>query len=284
MALELKGSPVRDEIINKISREIEKDGIAVNLLIIRMGEKANDLAYEKSIIREAEKACIKVMVKHINPAIGLTETKNMIEGLNEDPNIHGILVLRPMDNKEIEDLIVKTLSLHKDVDGITPLSMAGLYQGSKEVFPPCTAQACMEILKHYRIDIKGKKAVVVGRSLVIGKPVSMLLLASNASVTICHSKSEDLEGVVRGGDLVITAIGRAGALTKNYFCPNQVVLDVGINFDEDGKLTGDIAFKEVANIVKAITPVPGGVGAVTTALLLEHTLIAARIAAGNINI
>ena len=161
------------------------------------------------------------------------------------------------------------------MDGITDGSMVGVFAGREQGFPPCTPQACMEILDHYQIDCTGKKAVVVGRSLVVGKPAAMMLLKKNATVTVCHTRTKDMPSVVKEADIVIVAAGRAGVVDDRYVSPGQIIIDVGINVNDQGRLCGDVAYDKVEPIVEAITPVPGGVGSVTTSVLVGHVVEAA---------
>ena len=195
--------------------------------------------------------------------------------MNKDDNIHGVLLFRPLPKHLNEEKIINALDIEKDVDGITDGSMAGVFAGKKQGFPPCTPSGCMEILDHYGIDCTGKKAVVIGRSLVVGKPAAMMLIKKNATVTVCHTKTKDMPSVVREADIVIVAAGRAGVVDGSYLRAGQTVIDVGINVNEEGKLCGDVNFEEADRIVDAITPVPGGVGSVTTSVLVSHVVEAA---------
>jgi len=184
-------------------------------------------------------------------------------------------MFRPLPKHLKEDEIVEMMNPAKDIDGITSGSMAGVFMGTKQGFAPCTAQACMEILDHYGIDCTGKKAVVVGRSLVVGKPAAIMLLGKNATVTVCHTRTLDMPSVVREADIVIVAAGRPGVIDGRYLSPGQIVIDVGINVNEEGKLCGDVLYEEAEPIVDMITPVPGGVGSVTTSVLVGHVVEAA---------
>lgn len=198
-----------------------------------------------------------------------------VDRVNNDDNIHGVLIFRPLPKHLDEAAVIKALSPEKDVDGITDGSMVGVFAGTNQGFPPCTPWACMEILDHYGIDCTGKKAVVIGRSLVVGKPAAMMLLKKNATVTICHTKTKDMPSVVKEADIVIVAAGRAGIVDDTYLRNGQVVIDVGINVNEEGKLCGDVDYAKAEPIVEAITPVPGGVGSVTTSVLVGHVVEAA---------
>lgn len=272
MAMRLSGAPVRDKILKYILLKGREAGVNAGLTVLRMGEKPEDLAYEKSIIAMGEKAGITVKVKLLDENMTDKKAKDLISEINNDKSIHGVLLLRPMANKEAERLIAENLLPSKDVDGITPSCMAGLYGADKTYFPPCTARACMEILSFYNLSPKGKRVVVIGRSLVIGKPVSMMLLREDATVTICHSKTSNLKEITKNADIVIVAIGRREAIGGEFFEKGQTVIDVGINVTEENKLIGDVNYEEAFSIVDNITPVPGGVGSVTASLLLLHCL------------
>lgn len=268
----LKGPPVAKEIKEYIKEKLKATSKDVGLGLIRMGSKPDDISYEKSIVRQGEELGISVVTIEILEDINKEETISLMNEINNDSSLHGVLVFRPMSNPEIEKLIIENLDPFKDVDGITSSSMARQYSGLGQGFNPCTAEASMRILSYYGIKLEGKKAVVIGRSQVIGKPVAMLMLEKNATVTICHSKTENLEQTVKGADIVIAAIGRDRFITGKHLREGQIVVDVGINFDNEGKLYGDVDFLSAENTIKAITPVPGGVGSVTTALLFAHTL------------
>ena len=275
MTQHLKGAAVSAEIIENIRMKGSSFPGRIRLDLLRMGEKEEDLSYEKAIIKKAEEAGIWIKTHALLPDLTPQQAERLILDLNEDPEVHGVLIFRPLLNPAVEQRVLSTLSPKKDVDGITPLSMAGIFTDDASVFPPCTAQACMKILAYYQIPLEGKNVVVLGRSQVIGKPVAMMLLKENATVTICHSKTKNLKEVVRRADILVSAMGKARAVTREYLQPGQIVLDVGINFDEQGKLCGDVDWGDAEKVVAAITPVPGGVGSVTTALLLEHTMEAA---------
>ena len=193
-----------------------------------------------------------------------------VDKVNKDDSIHGVLLFRPLPKHLNQTEIENALDPAKDVDCMTDGSMSGVFTGKAVGFPPCTPQACMEILDHYGIDCTGKKAVVIGRSLVVGKPAAMMLIKKNATVTVCHTKTVDMPSVAREADI------RAGVVTKDYVAPGQTVIDVGINVNAEGKLCGDVAYAEVEPIVDAITPVPGGVGSVTTSVLVGHVVEAAK--------
>jgi methylenetetrahydrofolate dehydrogenase (NADP+)/methenyltetrahydrofolate cyclohydrolase len=279
MAMLLKGAEVVSALNERIKAEVSalvSRGVLPSLAILRVGEKPDDLAYERGAVKRAETVGVAVKQIVLPESVSQEDLLAAIERINADDTIHGCLMLRPLP-KHIDDLRAREALLpEKDIDGITEGSLAGVFSGTKRGFPPCTAQACMEILRHYGIDPAGKRAVVIGRSLVIGKPVAMMLLGQNATVTICHTKTKDMPSETRRAEILIVAAGRAGVVGAEFVSAGQTVLDVGINFDAAGKMTGDVDFAAVEPIVGAITPVPGGVGTVTTSVLMAHVAEAAK--------
>lgn len=278
MAKQLLGKEVTAALNEKIKADAEMlkgKGINPTLGIIRVGERPDDVSYERGATKRCETLGV-AYEKFLLPA-DVTQEKLMetLDQVNKDDKIHGILIFRPLPKHLDEDAVIKALKPEKDVDGITDGSMVGVFAGTKQGFPPCTPQACMEILDHYKIDCTGKKAVVVGRSLVVGKPAAMMLIKKNATVTICHTRTVDMPSVVKEADIVIVAAGRAGVVDGSYLSAGQTVIDVGINVNEEGKLCGDVKYDEAEPIVDAITPVPGGVGSVTTSVLVGHVVEAA---------
>ena len=279
MADILKGADVVDALNKKMCAQIETlrtMDITATLAIVRVGEKADDISYEKTAVKRCE--TVGVTVKNIVLPADVTQDVLMgnIIKLNEDDSVHGVLLFRPLPKHLSDDAIRAILKPEKDVDGITDTSLAGVFTGSGIGFAPCTAQACMEILNHFNIDCTGKRAVIIGRSLVVGKPVAMMLMGKNATVTVCHTRTVDIKSVARSAEILIVAAGQMESLTKDYFSPGQVVIDVGINWnDEKGKLCGDVKFDDAEPVVAAITPVPGGVGTVTTSVLVSHVVEAA---------
>lgn len=280
MAEILKGAPVTAALCAAAAADtaaLKVQGVMPTLAILRVGEREDDLSYE----RGAEKRCkeVGVAVHKVVLPENVDQDRLMAElaALNADGGVHGILVFRPLPAHLDEEAVRRALIPEKDVDGITDLSLAGVFTGSGTGFAPCTAQACLEILDHYGVTLQGKSAVVIGRSLVVGRPVSMLLLHRHATVTICHTRTADAAAVARGADVVLVAAGKMEAITGDYFAPGQVVIDVGIHWNEARqKLCGDVAFSEAEPVVSAITPVPGGVGGVTTAVLVRHVVEAAK--------
>ncbi len=279
MARILKGKEVADALTEKMQQDVEQlkaSGITPTLCIFRVGERPDDLSYERGAAKRAEKAGVEVK-KVILPAdISQEEFDRELAKVNEDDSIHGILLFRPLPKHLDEEKALRMLNPEKDVDGGTPLSLAGVFTNTKMGFPPCTAQAAMEILHHFGIPVRGRKAAVIGRSLVIGRPVAMMLMHENATVVNCHTKTPDVPSITRQADILIAASGQLHSVTKEYTNPDQVVIDVGINWDEEkGGISGDVDFEDVEPSVSAITPVPGGVGSVTTCVLIGHVIEAA---------
>ena len=280
MAMLLKGADVVAAIGERMAKDIEGlkvRGITPTLAILRVGERPDDISYEKG----AAKRCgtVGVAVKNIILPADVTQAGLMdrVREINEDDSVHGALIFRPLPGHLDEKAVCAALKPAKDVDGITEGSIAGVFTGTAKGFAPCTAQACMEILDYYGIDCKGKRAVVIGRSLVVGKPAAMMLMGRHATVTVCHTRTVDIAAVARNAEILIVAAGKMESLTKEYFSPGQIVIDVGINWsDEKGKLCGDVKFDDAEPIVAAITPVPGGVGTVTTSVLVSHVVEAAK--------
>ena len=278
MARQLLGKEVTAALNEKIKSRaaaLKEKGVEPTLGIIRVGEREDDLSYERGAVKRCETlgvACKKILL----PADVTQEVlMDAVRQVNEDDSIHGGLIFRPLPRHLDEEAVIRALDPAKDVDGITDGSMVGVFAGREQGFPPCTPQACMEILDHYQIDCTGKKAVVVGRSLVVGKPAAMMLLKKNATVTVCHTRTKDMPSVVKEADIVIVAAGRAGVVDDRYVSPGQIIIDVGINVNDQGRLCGDVAYDKVEPIVDAITPVPGGVGSVTTSVLVGHVVEAA---------
>ena len=279
MADILKGADVVQALNSKTSKNIEalkSKGVTATLAIIRIGERPDDVSYEKTATKRCD--TVGVAVKNIILPADVTQDilmQNVIE-LNVDNKVHGILLFRPLPAHLSDESVRAVIEPEKDIDGITDGSLAGVFTGSGNGFAPCTAQACIELLDYYGIDCKGKRAVVIGRSLVVGKPVAMMLMGKNATITVCHTRTVDMPAIARSAEILIVAAGQMEGLTKEYFSPGQIVLDVGINWNnEKGKLCGDVKFDDAEPIVSAITPVPGGIGTVTTSVLVSNVVEAA---------
>ena len=275
----LKGKDVVANLNEKLTAEVDKlkeAGITPTLAILRVGERPDDISYEKGAIKRCETVGVDVKVISLPADVEETAYFDKLEKLNLDKTINGILMFRPLPKHIDEKKARNILAPEKDVDGCTDLSLAGVFTNTKLGFCPCTAEAAMEILKFYDIPIAGKKVAVIGRSLVIGRPVAMLLMHENATVTICHTKTKDVPEITKGADIVVVASGQMESVGKEYLQANQTVIDVGISWNEEkNKLCGDVRTEEVVDLVDAITPVPGGVGGVTTSILVKHVVEAA---------
>ncbi|MBQ3295699.1 MAG: bifunctional 5,10-methylene-tetrahydrofolate dehydrogenase/5,10-methylene-tetrahydrofolate cyclohydrolase [Erysipelotrichaceae bacterium] len=276
MARLLKGKIVADALMEKNRKTVEElkgKGLCPTLAIFRIGEKDSDLSYEKGINKKAEKAGINVIRYIFDEDVSTEEFYEKLEQSNNDKNIHGILVFRPLPERFNDDELRIMIKPEKDVDGCNDLSLAGIFINKDLGFAPCTAQSVIEILNYYDIDPKGKNVVVLGRSLVIGKPVAMMLTNLNATVTIAHSRTEDIEKIASNADILICATGKMESINRNYVNKEQTVIDVGISWNEKKqKLCGDVLFEEVEPLVKDITPVPGGVGSLTSCILISHVI------------
>lgn len=289
MAKLLLGKEVTDALNQKLQKQtaaLRKKGIVPTLAMIRVGEDPSDISYERGATKRAELVgvCVKSYVLPANA--DKDAVLAVIDQVNADSNIHGVLMFRPLPAhlKAYQSEICNRLKPEKDVDCMTHISNAGVFEGVKLGYCPCTPEACMEILDFYGIDCKGKSAVVIGRSTVVGKPVAMLLMGKNATVTVCHTKTVDVAAICREADIIVSSAGVLGSLTKDYVRPGQVVVDVSINWDPEkinakgqkGAIAGDAVFEEVVSVVDAITPVPGGVGSVTSSVLMKHVVEAAE--------
>ncbi|SFO40989.1 methylenetetrahydrofolate dehydrogenase (NADP+) / methenyltetrahydrofolate cyclohydrolase [Pseudobutyrivibrio sp. JW11] len=279
MAKLLKGKEVVDALNIKMANQVEalkEKGVNPTLAILRVGERADDLSYERGAIKRCQQVGVEVQVEALEEDVSEEAFFEKLTELNEDDSVHGILMFRPLPKHIDGEKARNMLKAEKDVDGCTDLSLAGVFTNTNLGFAPCTAEAAMEILKHYEIPLSGKKVAVIGRSLVIGRPVAMMLMHENATVTICHTRTVDIPSITKDADIVVVASGQMESIGKEYLREGQTVIDVGISWnDEKGKLCGDVKFDEAELIVDAITPVPGGVGGVTTSILVKHVVEAA---------
>ena len=280
MAEVLKGMPVAKAISEELkarSEALRAKGVVPTLAIFRVGERDDDLSYERGAMKRAEQTGVAVKNVVLPAEVDSETFFKALDDLNKDKAVHGILMFRPLPKQLDGEKARQMLAPEKDVDGCTDGSLAGVFANAKVGFPPCTAQAAMEILKFYGLDPKGKKAAVIGRSLVIGRPVAMMLMHANATVTICHTRTVDVPSITKEADIVIAASGQMESVGAEYLSEGQTVIDVGIGWNEEkGKLCGDVKFEEAEPVVAAITPVPGGVGSVTTAVLCKHVIEAAE--------
>jgi len=281
MAEILSGKTVAQAAVNDVKARVDAllaKGVQPKLAIMRFGAEPDHVFYEKGAKRTCAQVGVACEVTELPADISEAEAINTLKRLNEDPSVHGILVLQPAPKQISAAALRYAIDPRKDIDGMSPINEAKVFEGDPTGFPPCTPTAVMEILRHYNIPLKGKKVVVVGRSMVVGKPAAMLLLGEHATVTICHSRTQDLPGEARQGDILVAAIGRAKMITRDYVKPGAIVIDVGINVDENGKMCGDVEFEGAGQVASMITPVPGGVGSVTTIVLAKHVARAAEMA------
>lgn len=272
----LKGLPVANAINEKLIEELKGMDKVPHLAIIRVGERPDDMSYERGATKKMEKVGFDC-TSYTFPADIDNETfQKEFDKINEDDNIDGILLLRPLPKHLDEKAIENRINPNKDLDGISPVNLAKVYAGDTTGFAPCTAEAVIEMLDFAGVDLTGKRVTVVGRSLVIGKPVTMLLMKKNATVTVCHTKTVDMPSVCRNAEIVVAAAGVAKMIDKSFISKDAIVIDVGINVDEDGSLCGDVNFDEVSEFASILTPVPGGVGSVTTSVLAKHLMKATK--------
>ena len=288
MAKQLLGKEVNEALVASLQTRtaaLREKGITPTLGIIRLGENPSDLSYEKGATKRAEEVGVAVKNYILPEDASKEDVLKVIDEVNADASVHGVLMFRPLPKhlKADQDEICNRLAPKKDVDSMTHMSNAGVFEGQDLGYAPCTPAACMEILDHYGIDCKGKNAVVIGRSLVVGKPAAMMLMAKNATVTICHTRTVNTAEICKNADIIVSAAGVLNSLTKDFVRPGQVVIDVSMNWNPEkitskgkGGMSGDCVFDEVEPIVEAITPVPGGVGAVTTSVLMKHVVEAAE--------
>lgn len=287
MAQILTGKEVTEALNAELSQRsdaLRKAGTVPTLGIVRLGNRPDDSAYERGAIKRAELTGIDIKKyeypENINQELLIEE----INGINSDKTVHGVLIFLPLPSHIDENIVRDALAPEKDVDGITNISQFGVYEGSEQKgYPPCTAEACIKLMEHYGIEAEGKNVAVIGRSQVIGKPVAMMLLKRNATVTICHTRTRNLAEVCRDKDIIISAAGHAGTVTEAMMSDDQIIIDVAVNFDAEGKMCGDTDRAAAEKHVKAFTPVPGGVGTVTTAILMKHVIEAAECRASKNN-
>lgn len=277
MAKVLKGKEVADKIKAgmKLSiEELKKEGRTPLLAIVRLGNNAGDVSYEKSIVKACEAAGIKSRVIERETTMTTEKLEGLMQELNADSEVSGILLFRPLPKHIDEERIRTSVSPDKDVDCMHPLNLERIFEGRMDGFSPCTPKAAVEILVHNQVPLEGRNVVVVNRSMVVGKPLVMMLLEKNATVTICHSRTKNLKELCSKADVVVTALGKAKFFTEDFFNDDSIVIDVGVSMSEDGKLSGDVDYDSVAEKVSMITPVPGGVGSVTTTILLNQVVLA----------
>lgn len=276
----IKGKPVADKISEGLIKEVNNlvtEGINPKLAIVRVGARADDLAYERGTLKRCKTIGIETEVVELDENINQEEYIKVLHKLNEDKKINGILTFRPLPKHLNEDEIKYHIDPKKDVDCFNPINTAKIVENDESGYPPCTPTAVVEILKHYDIELSGANITVIGRSMVVGKPVSMLLLNENATVTICHSKSKNLPEISSKSDVVVAAVGKAKMINHDYIKDGAVVIDVGINVDDEGNLCGDVDTDDIMDKARMLTPVPGGVGSVTTSILASHVVKACKL-------
>ncbi len=275
----LGGKEVADEIMADLKIRVDAlkaKGTEPKLAILRVGQREDDLAYERGVLKRFGTIDVAVEVTELDAGVSQEELDKTFDSINNDPKVHGILVFRPLLKGLSDEHMRRTIDPGKDVDFMDIRNMEDCLAGVRDCSAPCTAEAVMELIKHYQIETKGKKVTVVGRSLVIGKPVALLLTTANATVTVCHTKTVNTEEECKRADIIVACCGVAKIINENYVREGQIVIDVGMNVDEEGKLCGDVDYDKVSEIAEAVTPVPGGVGSITTAILLKHVVVNAE--------
>ena len=274
----LKGLPVANSINEQLIEDIKNiDGELPHLAIIRVGERPDDCSYERGAVKKMDKVGVRCTTYTFAADISNDEFQKEFDQINNNPDIDGILLLRPLPKHIDEKAVENKIDPRKDLDGISPVNLAKVYAGDETGYAPCTAEAVIEMLDYAGVDIKGRRVTVVGRSLVIGKPVAMLLMKRNATVTVVHTKTVDMAATCKHAEILVAAAGSAKMIKPEYVADGAVVIDVGINVDEEGKLCGDVDFEVIGNIASIATPVPGGVGSVTTSVLAKHLVKAAHM-------
>lgn len=278
----IKGIDVAKQMSLKLLDEVEQikaEGINPMALLVRVGENPSCIAYERGAAKKLESVGIQVKYATFAEDITQEEFESAFIKCNENPGIHGILLLRPLPSQLDEKAIGNIINPLKDVDAINPLNMYKVMVGDKTAFPPCTPEAVMRIIDYIGVDLTGKRAVIVGASMVVGLPLFLLMLNRNATCTQCHifTKTSDMASICKKAEILVVAAGKRALITKDYISQGTIVIDVGINVDENGKIHGDVAFDEVESLTDYITPVPGGVGSVTTTVLAEHVVKAVRL-------
>ena len=271
----LGGKEVADKIVEELKARVEElkgKGIDPKLAILRVGEREDDLAYERGVLKRFETAGVEVEVTAVESSISQEDLDRTFDGINNDPKVHGILVFRPLPKGLSDEHMRRTIDPGKDSDFMDIRNMENVLAGVPDAAAPCTAEAVMSLIRHYNIETKGKKVTVVGRSLVIGKPVALLLTTANATVTVCHTGTLNIEEECRNADIIVACCGVARMITEKFVRPGQIIIDVGMNVDEEGRLCGDVDYEGVSQIAEAVTPGPGGVGSITTAILLKHVV------------
>jgi len=280
MGVKLEGKQVVQALRENLKERIEtlhKKDVTPTILILRVGKREDDISYERGILKSCEILGIKSAVKELPVDISMDELIGNIKNANCDKDVHGIMLFRPLPAHLDQETISNVIDPKKDIDCMSPINLERVFEGDTTGFAPCTPKAVVEMLKGYNIPLSGANVVIAGRSMVVGKPLSMLLLNENSTVTICHSKTKDMPSVTKKADIVVAAIGKGKFMNECYFNPDSIVIDVGINDAGDGKICGDVDYEQVFDQVKAITPAVGGVGSITTTILLSHVVKACEM-------
>ena len=278
MSVLMKGADVanamKEVLINKVESLKEK-GVNPCLTIVRVGNRPDDLSYERGAKKRMETIGIECRILELPEDIQQEDFEKEFAAVNDDPTVHGILLFRPLPNHLDEEPVIASVNPEKDMDCMSPVNMAKVFSGDESGYAPCTAEAVMEMFAHYGIDLTGKQVTVVGRSMVVGKPLAMMLLKKNATITVCHTRTADLPETCRNAEILVAAAGKAKMITADMVGEGAVVADVGINVDESGNLCGDVDFEAVEPKASYISPVPRGVGSITTSVLAKHVVRAA---------
>ena len=278
MSVLMKGADVanamKEVLINKVESLKEK-GVNPCLTIVRVGNRPDDLSYERGAKKRMETIGIECRILELPEDIQQEDFEKEFAAVNDDPTVHGILLFRPLPNHLDEEPVIASVNPEKDMDCMSPVNMAKIFAGDENGYAPCTAEAVIEMFAHYGIDLTGKRVTVVGRSMVVGKPLAMMLLKKNATITVCHTRTADLPETCRNAEILVAAAGKAKMITADMVGEGAVVADVGINVDESGNLCGDVDFEAVEPKASYISPVPRGVGSITTSVLAKHVVRAA---------
>lgn len=276
---ELRGKVVADQIKEGLTKDIEElkaKGIKPTIAVVRVGENDSDISYERAIVKASEAIGLMARLVTLKEATTTEELEAELVKLNNDKEVHGILMFRPLPKHIDQDRMQNVIAAEKDVDAMNPINLEKIFEGDPTGLEPATPRAAVEMIKGHGYELEGKDVVVINRSMVVGKPLSMMLLQENATVTICHSRTKDLKAHTKRADIVVTALGRPAMLDKSYFTEDSIVIDVGVGTTADGKLSGDVNFDDVKDFVAAITPVPRGVGSITTTILLSQVVKACK--------
>lgn len=275
MAKIIDGKAVSAAVRERIKAEVASMKIKPGLAVIIVGDDSASHVYVRNKKRGCEDVGFNSWVYELPTDTPEPELLTLIDKLNKTPEVHGILVQLPLPSHISEETVTEYIVPEKDVDAFHSINAGRILKGGASLLP-CTPAGIMELLRYYEIEVRGRRCVIVGRSNIVGKPMALLLLAADGTVTVCHSRTNDLPAVTREADIIVSAVGKAGFITADMIKADAVVIDVGMNRDESGKLCGDVDFASVSEVASYITPVPGGVGPMTISMLLQNTLTAAK--------